>query len=106
MSATRPRKPPSTPKSPAGLSAEAARLWRAILGEYVLEDAASLALLAQLCESLDGVRACQKQVRADGLMVEGAAGQKRPHPLLATESEYRRAMLACCRALRLTNVEV
>lgn len=99
------RKKPTTPKPPAGLSAEAADLWVRTLGEYEINDAASLALLAQLCEALDGIRACQKQVRVDGLMICGASGQLRPHPLLTSEAEYRRAVLACTRALRLTNMQ-
>lgn len=103
---TRPRKPPPTYAPPSGLSAEARKLWADVTSEYAFDDAASVALLRQLCEALDGIRACQKQVKADGLMVTGAAGQKRPHPLLASEAEYRRAMLACCRALRLTSLEV
>lgn len=102
----RPRKPPPIRKPPAGLSAEARTLWASITNEFAFDDAASVALLRQLCEALDGIRACQKQVKADGLMVTGASGQKRPHPLLVSEAEYRRAMLACCRALRLTSLEV
>lgn len=86
---------------PKGLSAEAKGLWREITSEHVIDDAASRTLLRQLCESLDGVRACQKQVKRDGLMIAGSTGQLRPHPLLVTEAEYRRAILACVRALRL-----
>lgn len=34
-------------------------------------------------------------------MIRGSKGQLRPHPLLVTEAEYRRGILACLRALRL-----
>ncbi len=88
---------------PANLSAEAKRLWRATVEEFEFESGADLALLRQLCESIDGVRACQKRVRKDGMMIRGASGQLRHHPLLAAEAEYRRAVLACVRALRITS---
>src|SRR5687767_7773814 len=94
------RKPPK-PKPPAGLSEEARDLWVKTLAEYSFDDAASLALLRQLCEALDGIRVCQHRIRADGLMITGASGQLRPHPLLTVEAEYRRSLLACTRALRL-----
>jgi hypothetical protein len=72
-----------------------------VIAEHLIEDAASTALLRQLCEALDGIRRCQRQIEADGLMIAGSQGQRRPHPLLITEAEYRRAFLACTRALRL-----
>lgn len=87
--------------APKHLSSEARDLWRRLTHDYVIDDAASLALLRQLADALDGVRACQAKIRTDGLMVLGSAGQSRPHPLLAAEAEYRRAFLACVRALKL-----
>jgi Phage terminase, small subunit len=68
---------------------------------HVLDDGASRALLRQLCESLDGLRACQAQIRRDDLMIAGSKGQLRPHPLLVSEAEFRRAILASISALRL-----
>ena len=68
---------------------------------HVVDDGASRALLRQLCEALDGLRAVQARIKADGLMIPGSKGQPRPHSLLGVESEYRRAILACTRALRL-----
>jgi hypothetical protein len=34
-------------------------------------------------------------------MIAGSKGQARPHPLLVSEAEFRRAILACVRGLRL-----
>jgi P27 family predicted phage terminase small subunit len=91
-------KRPSPPKS---LSAESRALWRKVVDEHVIADSASIALVRQLCDSLDGLRACQQRIREDGLMIIGSRGQMRPHPLLASEAEYRRSFLATVRALRL-----
>ncbi|MEO7937739.1 MAG: P27 family phage terminase small subunit [Burkholderiaceae bacterium] len=92
-----------TRKAPASLSAEAKTLWRATLDEYSFDSAPDFQLLRQLCESVDGVRACQKAIKRDGMLVTGSTGQVRQHPLLAAEAEYRRAVLACVRALRLNS---
>ena len=93
------RRPNTTP--PAGLSAEAKDLWRRTIVEYSFDTASDFTLLRQLCESVDRIRDCQREIKRDGLMVEGAAGQRRPHGLLATEDACRRAILAAVRALKL-----
>ena len=94
----------TTPAPPRTLSAESAALWRSTLTEYAFDTGVDLTLLRMLCESLDGVRACQRRVKKDGLLAVGAGGQIRPHPLLATEAEYRKSILAAVRALRLSSV--
>ena len=86
---------------PRGLSTEARQLWFRIVDEYVLDDGASQTLLGELCFALDGLRRCQKEIAADGMIVEGSRGQRRAHPLLTVENEYRRQLLAAVRALRL-----
>jgi hypothetical protein len=94
-------KPTRTRSAPPALSAEARELWADIMKSHVLDDGASRALLRQLCESLDGLRAVQARIKADGLMTSGSRNQPRPHVLLGVEAEYRRAILACVRGLRL-----
>lgn len=96
------RKRTTTRTPPSHLSAEGKTLWRATVDEYAFDSEADFALLRQLCESIDGARACRKRIAKDGLLVAGSTGQPRPHPLLNAEAEYRRATLACVRALRLT----
>lgn len=92
-------------RPPAELSSEARRLWSEILEDYQIDDAGGLAMLRQLCETLDRLRECQQAIKADGVTVKGYRGQPRPHPLLKTESECRRQMLACYRALNLDPLE-
>ena len=97
------KKPASTTAAPASLSAESKALWKATLTEFAFDTSADYALLRQLCETLDRVRECQKQIAKDGLLIDGAAGQSRPHPLLAVEDQCRRSILASARALRLNS---
>lgn len=88
---------------PANLSAEAKELWRRTLTEFSFDTASDFTLLRQLCETVDRLRDCQKEIKRDGMLVEGAAGQRRPHPLLVVEESCRRSILACVRALKLTS---
>jgi hypothetical protein len=69
------------------------------VNEYAIEDAAGLALLSQACESLDRVRECQRIVREDGAVLLDRFGQRKGHPLLATERDARASMLAALKAL-------
>ena len=87
--------------APKSLSAEARRTWQALTNEYCIDDAAGLAILGQLCETLDRLRECEARIQADGLIVAGYNEQPRPNPLLKTEAEYRRLILAQFRALKL-----
>jgi P27 family predicted phage terminase small subunit len=87
--------------APRTLGPAGRRLWRAIQAEYEIADAASLNILESLCQVSDRLAECREAIARDGLVVEGSGGQPRPHPLLQTEAEARRALLAHARALRL-----
>jgi hypothetical protein len=76
------------------------------MAEYVIEDAASLALLHELCRTVDRLHEVQREIKATGLTVPGASGQPRANPLLQVEDTLRRTILAHVRALRLTSLEV
>ncbi|HET8597725.1 MAG TPA: P27 family phage terminase small subunit [Castellaniella sp.] len=91
----------SIKKAPSTLGQSGKKLWRDLQVEYDITDAASLAILQSLCETVDRLAECRKTIKADGLTVPGSGGQPRPHPLLQTEAEARRALLAHSRALRL-----
>lgn len=91
-------------KAPAALSAESRRLWEEIVSDFQFDDAAGLAILRQLCESLDRLRQVQRAIADDGLVTKGYNDQPRAHPLLKVESETRRQVLACFRALKLDHV--
>lgn len=89
------------PSAPGGLSAESRRTWQRLVDEYQIDDAAGLELLTQLCETLDRLAEVKRRIADDGLIVPGYNDQPRPNPLLKTEAEYRRLILATFRALRL-----
>ncbi|MDQ2077631.1 hypothetical protein [Marinimicrobium sp. ABcell2] len=93
---------PITDAVPAHLSAESKRLLRDLQADYSLDDSAGQALLLQLGETLDHLRACQKQIKEDGLSAPGSRrGTVRPHPLLKECTEARRHILAIFRSLNL-----
>jgi P27 family predicted phage terminase small subunit len=57
------------------------RLWAAG-GRWISPDT-DVAVMTRLCEGYDLRADMAARLAADGLMVEGAAGQPRPHPLIA-----------------------
>lgn len=95
-------KRPSNKAPAATLQGEAAALHARLLTEFDFGDGASLAMLQELCGTLQRLREVQAVIAAEGLTVEGSQGQRRPHPLLATEDALRRSLLAHARSLRLT----
>lgn len=90
------RRPAPAPKH---LSAEAAKLWRATLGDYELEPRHETVLLVAL-EALDRMREAQQAVTADGAYIDGRFGKK-AHPALAIERDSRLAFLRASRELGL-----
>lgn len=87
--------------APASLKPRGAALWRVIQDEYMIEDGASLAILESMCQAVDRIQQCQEAIDRDGMVVTGSTGQPQQHPLLKTEAEARRALLAHARALKL-----
>lgn len=87
--------------APVHLGEHGRRLWRDLIADHGIDDAAGRAMLLRACESLERLRQVQAQIAADGLTTKGYRGQVRPHPLLATEAEQSRILLACFRALNL-----
>jgi len=87
--------------APAHLGEHGRRLWRDIITDHGIDDAAGRAMLLRACEALDRLKQVQAQIAADGLTTKGYRGQVRPHPLLVTEGEQTRIILACFRTLNL-----
>lgn len=95
-----------TLKPPAGLSAEARRLWSDVTTEYVFGEGVDTTLLGQLCLAVDRLREVQRTLKTDGLMVPAPGGLTKANPLLTVESQLRRDILAYTRALRINAPEV
>jgi phage terminase small subunit len=87
-----------TPKPPNELSPEAGRLWRAILGDYTLDEAALMVLTATL-QARDRAEQARQTLAAEGAIQADRFGQKKPHPALAIERDSTLAMMRGFRLL-------
>lgn len=88
---------------PRHLSASAKKLWREICATHVIADANQAALLRAACESFDRCEAARKLLDAQGITVKDRFGQLRAHPACAVERDSRASMVACFRALGLSD---
>lgn len=85
-------------KPPTTLSAPGKQMFSAIVEEFGIDDSVGLRLLQSACEAFEFVQMCQKQIKADGPMIED--GEKRKiHPMVAAMRDARSAMLQNLKAL-------
>src|SRR5262245_36230614 len=75
-------------KPPSDLQAPGREVWADVVREHDIADAARLAILKQVCVSLDRAEQCAQQIRVDGVMIEGKGGV-RDNPLLRHELQHR-----------------
>lgn len=90
-----------TIRPPGHLSKEGQEIWREILQEYTIDDAAGLRILRVALEAFDRAQAARTAIDKDGLTVIDKAGQIKSHPLLPIERDSRAAFLAGMKALNL-----
>ena len=90
------------PKPPKGLSAGARRIWRELVGEFAIEDAAGLRILADGLRAWDRAEQLATEI-GDKLSVEDRFGQVKPNPLLSLERDFRDQWL---RALKQLNLDI
>lgn len=88
-------------RAPAHLSKEAKRIWREIIEEYDIEDAAGLRILRVALESFDRAQAARAAIDKEGMTVADKFGQIKPHPLLPIERDSRAAFLCGLKGLNL-----
>lgn len=98
--APRPARPGKVPPAPAHLSRESRRLWRRVVTEWVLDEAAQAVLLVGL-EALDRLREAQAIVKRDGVVTVSPRGAVRASPALKVEAQSRAAFLAALKQLGL-----
>lgn len=91
----------SKKRVPKHLQTDGARLWREIVSEYAITDAAGLALLTTACECLDRIRAAQKSIAEHGEFIPDRYGVLKQHPACSVEKDARNGFLAAMRALNL-----
>jgi len=88
-------------RAPGHLSKEAKRIWKEILEEYSISDAAGLRILRVALESFDRAQAARERIGQEGMTVTDKYGQTKSHPLLPIERDSRAAFLAGLKALSL-----
>ena len=86
------------PQPPSHLGEPEQRIWNDLVREWRGTDA-SLALLASGLESHQRGRLAAQCIADQGMVVEGANGQLKPHPLLSVERASHRAFLQTFKAL-------
>lgn len=91
----------SEPTAPEHLDAAARAWWESIQREYAITDAGGLALLRAGAEAFQRAEAARAEIDRDGMMVADRFGQKKPHPLLATERDARSQILHALKGLHL-----
>jgi hypothetical protein len=97
-----PQQPTRKPaRCPDNLAPPERALWRKILTEYRIDDAASLAVLQAGLESLGRARSCREAIDRDGEVTRNRYDELVAHPLLTAERTARAGFLAAMRALRL-----
>lgn len=93
----------TTPKPPAGLQATGRALWRAVMGEYDLEQHETT-ILREACRTADSLDALQALLDAEGYMGETSQGP-RVHPALVELRQQRVTFARLLTALRIPQGE-
>jgi hypothetical protein len=83
---------------PVGLGTDGAELWKAITGEFLIEDAAGIEVLKQCCFAADMAARCRQQLDERGLIIRAKTGA-RENPMLRHELNYRQFVTRCLQKL-------
>lgn len=92
-----------TPKPPSGLKRSGRALWRAVMGEYELEEHETT-ILREACRTADSLDALQTVLEQDGYMGETSQG-RRVHPALVELRQQRITFARLLTALRIPQSE-
>jgi P27 family predicted phage terminase small subunit len=88
-------------RTPSHLKPAGADLWRKLLDEYAIRDAAGLALVTAAAEALDRMRSAQAAIEKHGEVVLDRYGSPKLNPACALEKDARNGLLAALKALNL-----
>lgn len=89
------------PTAPSHLTPEAKKLWRAILQDFQIDDAAHLRVLQVGLEALDRAEACRQKINQVGELIYDRWKQPKANPLLAAERDARSAFVHAIKSLGL-----
>lgn len=93
------------PEAPSDLSESSRALWAGLVADLDATGGGAevdLLLLGDVLRARDRLCDVSQALSADGLIVLGSTGQRRPHPLLATEGALRREVAASLERLGLS----
>ena len=86
---------------PKHLKRDGRKLWRELVEEYSITDAAGLALVTTAAECLDRMRAAQVAIEEHGEVVTDRYKQVKINPACTLEKDSRAGLLAALKALNL-----
>ena len=84
------------PRPPAHLGPDGRALWRRVIADFVVDDAAGVELIRLAAEALDRAAQAREILAVEGLTIDGRFGAK-THPAVAIE---RDSSLRAARLLR------
>jgi P27 family predicted phage terminase small subunit len=90
-----------TAKAPKHLGKAGQILWKELVSEYGISDAAGLTLVTTAAECLDRIRAAQTAISEHGEIVLDRYGAPKLNPALQLEKDARAALLATLKSLNL-----
>lgn len=76
-------------------------MWRSIVTDYFVDDAAGLALLRVACEAFDRGEQARRIIKREGAVLKDRFGQRKQHPATLIERDAKTQMVAALRALKL-----
>jgi phage terminase small subunit len=88
-------------KPPAHLGKAGAKLWRELVDEYSVADAAGVALITCAAECLDRMRAAQASIATDGEIVRDRYNAPKLNPACNLEKDARSGFVTALKALNL-----
>jgi P27 family predicted phage terminase small subunit len=88
-------------KPPRNLTTEAKKLWRQLVEEFEISDAAGFLLLGQTLEAYDELRAAQAILKKDGPVIKDRWGRQKQHPAALCVRDARNLLLRSLKAFNL-----
>jgi hypothetical protein len=88
-------------RTPGHLKTAGAKLWRELIDDYSIHDAAGVALVTTAAEALDRMKAAQAAISQHGEVVADRYGGVRLNPACNLEKDARNGLLAALKALNL-----
>src|SRR5262245_28076885 len=83
------RQPGTAPEPPPELGVTGSSLWRSILEQWDISDAAALAVLQEACHGRDTAERLRRQIAVDGDMIETGNGGTKLNPAIMAEIAAR-----------------